>query len=113
MRSCLSFIIPHSSFIISMKHRHTPDIRAIAREAVVEAGFDPDFPPEAGQEVEADERAGERAAPGPSVRDMRDLLWSSIDNRESRDLDQIEYAERSAGGGYRVLVGIADVDAFV
>src|SRR5947209_27396 len=96
-----------------MKRRPAPDIRAIAREAMLNAGLDPDFPPEAEQEVEADERAGERAAPGPSVRDMRALLWSSIDNRESRDLDQIEYAERLAGGGYRVLVGIADVDAFV
>ena len=96
-----------------MKHRHTPDIRAIAREAVTEAGFDPDFPPEAEREVESDERAGERAAPGPSVKDMRALPWSSIDNKESRDLDQIEYAERLARGGYRVLVGIADVDAFV
>lgn len=76
-------------------------------------GLDPDFPTEAEAEVRADEQAGERAVPGPSVRDMRDLLWSSIDNRESRDLDQVEYAERLSGGGYRVLVGIADVDAFV
>ena len=95
-----------------MKHRPAPDIRAIAREAMLAAGLDPDFPPEAEAEVRADEQAGYPAAPGPSVRDMRDLLWSSIDNRESRDLDQIEYAERLAGG-FRVLVGIADVDAFV
>src|SRR5919198_1495157 len=97
-----------------MKHRPTPDIRAIAREAMLDAGLDPDFPPEAAREVEADEREGGAVAPGPSVRDLRGLLWSSIDNRESRDLDQIEYAERLArGDGYRVLVGIADVDAFV
>ncbi|HEX3559099.1 MAG TPA: RNB domain-containing ribonuclease [Pyrinomonadaceae bacterium] len=96
-----------------MKHRPAPDIRAIAREAVLDAGLEPDFPPEAEQEVEADEQKGERAAPDSSIRDMRGLLWSSIDNRESRDLDQIEYAERLAAGGYRVLVGIADVDAFV
>src|SRR5919198_2114878 len=97
-----------------MKHRPTPDIRAIAREAMLDAGLDPDFPPEAAREVEADEREGGAVAPGPSVRDLRGLLWSSIDNRESRDLDQIEYAERLArGDGYRVLVGIADVGAFV
>src|SRR5437764_629434 len=96
-----------------MKNRHTPDIRAIAREAVVEAGFEPDFPPEVEREVEADDKAGERAIPDSFVKDMRALLWSSIDNKESRDLDQIEYAERLARGGYRVLVGIADVDAFV
>jgi VacB/RNase II family 3'-5' exoribonuclease len=96
-----------------MKHRNTPNIRAIAREAVTEAGFDPDFPPEAEREVEADDKAGEATTPDSSVRDMRGLLWSSIDNKESRDLDQIEYAERAASGGYRVLVGIADVDAFV
>src|ERR1043165_1416620 len=96
-----------------MKHKPAPDIRPVAREARVEAVFEPDFPTEEEREVEADERAGEAASPDSSVRDLRDLLWSSIDNRESRDLDQVEYAERLASGGYRVLVGIADVDAFV
>ncbi len=47
------------------------------------------------------------------IKDLRSLLWSSIDNPESRDLDQIEYAERLPDGNTRLLIGIADVDFFV
>ncbi len=47
------------------------------------------------------------------VEDMRDLPWSSIDDATTRDVDQIECSERLPGGGVRVRVGIADVDAFV
>ena len=46
------------------------------------------------------------------VRDLRSLLWSSIDNDTSRDLDQIEVAERTASG-IRIMVGVADVDGDV
>jgi exoribonuclease-2 len=95
-----------------MGKRHAPDLRAVAREAVAEAGFEPDFLAEVARELEEIERAGARGAADASVRDLRTMLWSSIDNRESRDLDQVEYAERVAGG-YLVSVGIADVDAFV
>jgi VacB/RNase II family 3'-5' exoribonuclease len=96
------------------KHkRDAPDIRAIAREAVAEAGFEPAFPADVARELEQIDRDGARPASDSEVRDLRALLWSSIDNRESRDLDQVEYAERLPTGGYRVLVGIADVDAFV
>ena len=47
------------------------------------------------------------------MRDLRNQLWSSIDNDTSRDLDQIEVAERLSNGDVKVLVGIADLDAFV
>ena len=53
------------------------------------------------------------AVDGSSTRDLRSLLWSSIDDQKSRDLDQVEYAERLPNGDIRVQVGIADVDALV
>jgi exoribonuclease II len=95
-----------------MGKRKTPDLHRIARAAFVEAGFEPDFPPEAARESEGSESVEARAGEDPRVRDLRGLLWSSIDNKESRDLDQVEYVERDAAG-FRVLVGIADVDAYV
>ena len=58
-------------------------------------------------------RSPDPAALGPEVRDLRDRPWSSIDNTESRDLDQIEMAEQLADGNIRLVVGIADVDALV
>lgn len=95
-----------------MARRKTPDLHRIARGAVRAAGFEPDFPAEVARELEGLKGLGERAGDGDGVRDLRGLLWSSIDNKESRDLDQVEYVERDASG-YRVLVGIADVDAYV
>ncbi len=50
---------------------------------------------------------------GAAVRDLRNLLWSSIDNDTSRDLDQIEVAERLPNGAVKIMVGIADLDAFI
>ena len=47
------------------------------------------------------------------MRDLRSLLWSSIDNDTSRDLDQIEVAEKLPNGDVKILVGIADLDAFI
>jgi exoribonuclease-2 len=88
------------------------DLRAVAYQAVLDAGFAPDIPPNVAREVQAiDER--QHAAVGQVTCDLRSLLWSSIDNPESRDLDQVEVAERQKGGDIRVLVAIADVDALV
>jgi exoribonuclease-2 len=77
---------------------------------MLEAGFQPDFPPEVVREVLARKPA---THPGPSARDLRSLLWSSIDNDSSRDLDQVEVVERLPDGTLRLLVGIADVDGSV
>jgi VacB/RNase II family 3'-5' exoribonuclease len=94
-----------------MHHQLHFDLRAAARRAMMERGFEPDFPPAVEQQLQ--QLRQHPPQPGPEERDLRGLLWSSIDNVTSRDLDQIEYAEALPGGGYRVLVGIADVDAFV
>jgi len=80
-----------------------------ARNAMLRAGFKPDFPPA----VLAQVNSLPDSTPAPPGRDLRDLLWSSIDNPDSRDLDQVEWAERLPNGAFRVRVGIADVDSVV
>ena len=79
---------------------------------MLQNGFEPEFPPAVAQQLAAIKSKPPQAAPG-NVQDLRKLLWSSIDNDTSRDLDQIEYAEKLPDGTTRVLVGIADVDSFV
>ena len=89
------------------------DLQATAKEIMRQHGFEPDFPPAVQQQL-ADLRAHPpQIAFGKDVRDLRNLLWSSIDNDTSRDLDQIEVAERLPNGNVKIQVGIADVDAFV
>ena len=89
------------------------DLLAMARQIMLAEGFEPNFPPATQQQL-ADIRAHPpQLAPSDTVRDLRGLLWSSIDNDTSKDLDQIEVAERLPNGDVKVMVGIADVDAFV
>lgn len=87
-----------------MKPRPELDMVAIARRVLRENGFEPELP--AGIEDSVPPKD-----PVDGVRDLRELPWSSIDNAESRDLDQIEVAERLDDGSIRVMIGIADVDA--
>jgi VacB/RNase II family 3'-5' exoribonuclease len=89
------------------------DLQAVAKQVVLDRGFDPDFPPAVEQQLVALHARPPQIAPGKGVRDLRGLLWSSIDNDTSRDLDQIEAAEQQPNGEVKVMVGIADVDAFV
>lgn len=80
---------------------------------MVANGFNPDFPPEVTQQLAEIRSHPPSLAVSNAVRDLRSLLWSSIDNDTSKDLDQIEVAERQPDASVKVMVGIADVDAFV
>lgn len=92
--------------------RENTDLRATAAAAMRANGFEPDFSPEVMQEVASLDDPSDDALPA-DVRDLRALVWSSIDNRESRDLDQIEVAEQLTDGSIRVLIGVADVESLV
>jgi VacB/RNase II family 3'-5' exoribonuclease len=89
------------------------DLRAMAHQVMHEEGFTTDMPPDVMNEVRRHADSALSIADHDGVRDLRSLLWSSVDNPDSRDLDQIEVAERLPDGDIRLLVGIADVDAYV
>jgi VacB/RNase II family 3'-5' exoribonuclease len=78
---------------------------------MLDRGLLPEFSAAALAQTEA--IAAPAAATDPGIRDMRALLWASIDNDDSRDLDQLSVAQPQSGGVVRVLVAIADVDAIV
>jgi exoribonuclease-2 len=85
---------------------------AAAHASMIEHGFQPDFP--AGTQTELAAIEAQPAVPAADgLADLRNLLWSSIDNDTSKDLDQIEWAEQLPDGRIRVLIGVADVDARV
>ena len=88
-------------------------LQEIARRAMVARGLEPDFPPAAWAELEALHEGNFSSVQKPGVRDLRGLLWCSIDNDESRDLDQLSVAEALADGAVKVLVAIADVAGWV
>lgn len=95
-----------------MKTRPKADLKAIAWEAMKKWDFRPQFPLAVKQEVDAIADTLPKNLPG-GTRDLRDLLWCSIDNFDSEDLDQIEYCEKGENGTIRIKVAIADVDIFV
>ena len=78
---------------------------------MLQRGLLPDFSPAVVAEVN---QIAHAATPsGAAIRDLRGLLWASIDNDDSRDLDQLSVAEPLADGAVKILVAIADVDALV
>src|SRR5215470_10831573 len=86
-------------------------LQAIARRVMAERGLEADFSPAA--RAETDALTGPARESEGGVQDLRRLLWCSIDNDDSRDLDQLTVAEPATGGTVRILVAVADVDALV
>jgi exoribonuclease-2 len=87
------------------------DLKRIARQAMLDRGLLPDFSAAALEQADALTRPA--LLEGPEIHDLRGLLWASIDNDDSLDLDQLSVAQPLSGGVVRILVAIADVDATV
>ncbi|MEO8316026.1 MAG: RNB domain-containing ribonuclease [Pseudomonadota bacterium] len=87
------------------------DLRSIARRVMFDRGLLPDFSAAALKQTDLITAAA--STTGSDIRDLRALLWASIDNDDSRDLDQLTVAEQLPDGVARILIAIADVDALV
>ncbi len=90
---------------------HRSILQSIAHQAMLDRGLLPDF--SAAALAELGRLQVPAATAGEPVRDLRNLLWASIDNDDSRDLDQLTVAEAMPGDQIKILVAIADVDSLV
>src|SRR5580700_9492136 len=100
-----------TDMIPTENNQHRTILQRIAHQAMVEKGLVPDFSPQALAEL--DRIQGPATATDGVTRDLRKLLWCSIDNDDSRDLDQLTVAEALPSGSIKVLVAVADVDSTV
>ena len=89
------------------------DLKGIAHRTMIEYGLEPDFSVEALEQLDEITRTATATATDADVRDLRQLLWASIDNDDSRDLDQLSVAEPLTEGNVKIFVAVADVDATV
>src|ERR1700744_1334274 len=83
----------------------------VARQAMTNNGLQPDFSEAALKQLASITAPASES--GADIRDLRRLLWASIDNDTSRDLDQLTVADEASSGAVRILVAIADVDAVI
>ncbi|MDP2874794.1 MAG: ribonuclease catalytic domain-containing protein, partial [Holophaga sp.] len=95
----------------SGKHQHRAVLKRVAHQAMLEKGLAPDFSKPALAQLE--KITGPAPCTEPSMRDLRSRIWCSLDNDDSRDLDQLTVAEVLPDGATTVWVAIADVDAIV
>ncbi|MEO5843306.1 MAG: RNB domain-containing ribonuclease [Caldimonas sp.] len=91
-------------------HRRN-DLVRLATEAMIDRGLEAQFPPAVAQQLTT--ITGPARETGAQISDLTALLWCSIDNDDSRDLDQLTACETLADGSVRILVAVADVDALV
>jgi exoribonuclease-2 len=114
---------PLAATAVRLHEGHTDDLKVIADRAMADKGLATDFSPAVLEEV-ARLKGPARPDGNPHIRDLRHLLWCSIDNgrlnpqtleleNASRDLDQLTVAERLPNGNVRIYVAIADVDSLV
>jgi ribonuclease R len=90
---------------------HRAILSGLAHRAMLERGLLPDFSNEALAELGRIQRSA--ATDSKTIHDRRNLLWASIDNDDSRDLDQLTVAEAMPADKVKILVAIADVDSSV
>ena len=98
---------------MTFNHHHysRKDIARIATHAMVERGLEPEFSPAVMQQVDKINAPGHDL--DPNIFDLTELLWCSLDNDDSKDLDQLTVAEELKNGLIKIFVAIADVDAVV
>ena len=87
------------------------DIVKIAFNAMLQQGLEPDFSLQAEKQVASIIGPGNES--GPDILDLTSLLWCSIDNDDSLDLDQLTACEAQADLSVIIYVAVADVDALV
>jgi exoribonuclease-2 len=86
------------------------DLTELAKKALLERNFLTDFSSEDLKEVD---NASDKPPVGKQIRDAKELLWCSIDNDDSKDLDQLTYAEELSTGRYKIYIAVAEVDHLV
>jgi VacB/RNase II family 3'-5' exoribonuclease len=97
--------------------QHRAILQSIAHRAMLERGLLPDFSAAVLAELDRIQApagvSGESVGDPSGIRDLTDLLWASIDNDDSRDLDQLTIAEAMPADKVKIRVAVADVDALV
>jgi exoribonuclease-2 len=92
--------------------RHSrADLADVAKQAMIDRGLEPEFSAAALTQLAG--IAGPAREEDAGIRDLTSLLWCSIDNDDSKDLDQLSVGEDLGGGAVRIFVAVADVDALV